>query len=124
MKSHPERRKGIGEYMGPDARIVIADKYAGSDDPERVTAELHSVKFKSCKYEVMPEMVVTVEAQEILEAAFSDGDFYWAEGSKDSPLSTPLRAKELMDIGKYLKERTQHAMTGSKLCSRCIRNGW
>ena len=50
VKSHPERRKGIGEYTGPDARIVIADKYAGSDDHERTTAELHSAKFKSCKY--------------------------------------------------------------------------
>ena len=114
VRSHPERRKGVGEYTGPDARIVIADKYAGSDDPERVTAALHSAQFKSCKYEVMPEIVVTVEAQEILEAAFSERDFYWAEGLKGCPLPNPLQAKELTSIGKYLQERTKHANTGSK----------
>ena len=83
VRSHPE----------PDARIAIADMYAGHDDPEQVTAKLHSAKFKSFQYEVTPEVVLTVTAQEILEATFSEGDYYWAEGSLQCPTSTPLQRR-------------------------------
>ena len=114
IRSHPERRKGIGAYSGPDARITIVDKYAGSDDPQYITEQLHSSAFKNSRYAFAPEIVLEVDAQEIIEAAFSEGDYYWAVGENGCPATNPLQASDFRDISKYLVERTRHAETGSK----------
>ena len=113
IRSHPERRTGIGQYTGPDARIMVADAYAGSCDAQRTTEQLQAVKFKDCRYEVAPEIVIKVDAPDILQAAYSTGDFYWAQGPEGCPTSSPLQVSDLQDLSRYLSERSEYAAKGS-----------
>ena len=114
IQSHPERRKGLGQYTGPDARILIADKYAGGDDPESVTEQLQTVAYRNSRYGLAPEVVISVDAQDIMEAAFSNGDYYWAVRTTGCPTTNPLQARDMSHLSEYLKERTQYAAKGSK----------
>ena len=113
IQSHPERRKGIGAFTSAEARITIADAFAGSEDPEEVCEMLTKPRMRNCKFELVPSHVHRVSAREVLESIFSPGDYCWVDES-DFPLTASLMSQDTDDLHDYLDAREGYAKLGSK----------
>ena len=114
VQSHPERRKGVGDYVGPDARIMLADKFASTKDVEDTLDELAGIRWQSSRYGLLPEHIHRVKAIDILKGIFSIGDYCWID-EQGCPTMQILFAGEKPDwVGKYLSEREEYAKKGSQ----------
>ena len=112
IRSHPERRKSVWEYLGPDARIMLADKFAECKDVEDTMIDLESAKWRSSKYGLVPANVHRVKARDILQGLFSHGDFCWVDDT-GCPTTQTLLAGRPDWIDEYLTAREKHAKEGS-----------
>ena len=112
VRSHPERRSGIGAFTSSEARISLADAFAGNADPEVVLSNLTTPRVSNCKFHLIPSQIHRVSAKEILEGIFSPGDFCWID-ENGFPLTASLLATGKDDIGNYLSAREGYAKSGS-----------
>ena len=113
LRSHPERRKSIGEYTSSEARISLADAFASRADPESVLVMLNNPRMRNSRYELQPEHIHRVSAKDILESMFSRGDYCWVD-DHDIPLTSSLMSAVSDDIQPYLLAREGYASTGSQ----------
>ena len=113
IRSHPERRKGIGAFTSADARITIADAFAGKEDPESVLEDLGKPRMRNCNYELLPSHIHRVSAKEVLESIFAPGDFCWID-ENDFPLTASLMSQDVDDLTDYLEAREKSAQSGSR----------
>ena len=112
LRSHPERRKGIGEYTSSEARIALADAFASRAEPESVLEMLNNPRMRNSKYELQPEHIHRVSAKDILESMFSHGDYCWVD-EQDIPLTASLMSAVTDDLQPYILAREGYAATGS-----------
>ena len=108
VRSHPERRKQLSQFDGPETRISLADKYAGCLDSEGLTESLGGEKFQASQYKLDPDAVHHISAKDILWGMYSKGDYCWVD-HQDCPTTQTLVAEPTDQISEYLEERTEHA---------------
>ena len=113
VRSHPERHKGIAEYVSPDARIMLADKFAGTRDVEDTLDELEGRQWRYSRYGLLPEFIHRVQAKDILKGIFSHGDFCWIDETGCPTMQTLFAGEKPDRVHKYLSEREEYAKTGS-----------
>ena len=75
--------------------------------------ELEGIKWKSCRYGLLPESIHRVKAQDILEGIFSKGDFCWVDDNGCPTMQTLFAGEKPERIYKYLEEREKYASKGS-----------
>ena len=113
VRSHPERHKGISEYVSADARIMLADKFAGARDVEDTLDELEGRQWRYSRYGLLPEFIIRVQAKDILKGIFSHGDFCWIDENGCPTMQTLFAGEKPDRVKKYLSEREEHAKKGS-----------
>jgi hypothetical protein len=76
--AHPEKHgRSPSEFNSKKARIYGTDLFADIGDVRSAQAKVKWATQEGLKYNIMPEHILYVTAQEVLEGLYEPGEFYW-----------------------------------------------
>jgi hypothetical protein len=75
--AHPEKHhRSLYEFNYKEARIYCTDLFADIRDVRNAQAKVKWATQEGSKYNIMPEHILYVTAQEVLEGLYEPGEFY------------------------------------------------
>jgi hypothetical protein len=106
-KAHPEKGgRSPATFTAKEARIYAADIWADPGTEGKAMAKSEKAMAEGLKYNIVPDFVYYVDANEILEGLYEPGDHFWKK--EDGPIRVHNSANLTEHVmTEYLAERTE-----------------
>ena len=108
-KAHPEEGgRSPATFTGKEARMFAADVYADPGTALEAEAQASKARDNGLKYNIVPEGILYIKAEEVIEGLFEKGEFFWKK--EDGPIRVQ-NSRQLTGhiISEYLIKRTEES---------------